>query len=78
MLPSATPGHPAWRALDPATKQGRIRELTTSIVRRPGTSALVWFDIDTDRDSGQNWRVDSSPDALEAYRQLGLDPYFAG
>ncbi len=34
--------------------------------------AVVWFDINKETD----WRVASSPKTLEAYKAMGLDPYF--
>jgi hypothetical protein len=39
----------------------------------PAICALVWFDVNKER----NWRVDSSPQTLTAYRQLAADPYFS-
>lgn len=34
--------------------------------------AVVWFDINKETD----WRIASSPGALDAYRNMALDPYF--
>lgn len=34
--------------------------------------AVVWFDINKETD----WRIDSSPPTLAAYRAMALDPYF--
>jgi hypothetical protein len=36
--------------------------------------ALVWFD----RDKETDWRVNSSPAALESFRRLALSPKWAG
>jgi hypothetical protein len=40
----------------------------------PGLRAFVWFDEHNEADC--NWRVDSSPASLAAYRAMGADPYF--
>jgi hypothetical protein len=57
-----------------------ISELEKWIKGHRAVGALVWFDTDTNTDAGvfQNWRVDSSPEALEAYQALAKDPYFSG
>jgi hypothetical protein len=34
--------------------------------------AVVWFDINKETD----WRVASSPGALDAYKAMAHDPYF--
>ncbi len=36
--------------------------------------AFYWFDEDKERD----WRVDSSPESLEAFKEAMRDPYFVG
>jgi hypothetical protein len=63
---------------DVVTKPERIRQLGAWIIDHPSVGALVWFDTDTDHGSGKNWRIDSSPAALEAYRGLATDPVFGG
>jgi hypothetical protein len=37
-----------------------------------GIKAVVWFDINKETD----WRIDSSPPTLAAYKAMALDPYF--
>lgn len=41
-----------------------------------GLIAVCWFD--TDIEKGQNWRVDQTPGAWQAWLALGRDPYFGG
>jgi beta-mannanase len=62
----------------PGPKAAWINDLATWVKARPAVAALVWFDTDTDADGVRNWRVDSTPAALNAYRQLVADPYFSG
>jgi endoglucanase len=40
----------------------------------PSIAAFLWFHVNKET----NWRVDSSPSALEAFRTVGRDPYFGG
>jgi hypothetical protein len=37
----------------------------------------VWFDTNTHGEN-QDWRIDTSASAFEAYKRLARDPYFAG
>ena len=53
-----------------------IKALQTWIVAHPEVGALVWFDTDNDKGTGDNWRIDSSPSSLAAYRALADDPHF--
>ena len=62
----------------PGPKAAWINDLAAWVKARPAVAALVWFDTDTDADGVRNWRVDSTPAALNAYRQLVADPYFSG
>jgi hypothetical protein len=43
----------------------------------PNIVAFLYFDVD---DSGANgnydWRLHSSPEAINAFRDMALDPYF--
>jgi hypothetical protein len=39
----------------------------------PGIAAFVWFHVPKEAD----WRADSSPAAMAAFRALGADPYFS-
>jgi fibronectin type III domain protein len=40
----------------------------------PRLRAIVWFDEHNEPEC--DWRVDSSPESLAAYRAMGADPYF--
>jgi hypothetical protein len=55
-----------------------IRALDSWIKAHPAVGALVWFDTDNDHNNGKNWRIDSSPSSLAAYRALATDPHFSG
>jgi hypothetical protein len=55
-----------------------IDQLAAYVVARPAIGALVWFDTDNDHGNGKNWRIDSTPSSLAAYRKLAHDPRFAG
>jgi hypothetical protein len=54
-----------------------IRSLHSWLVANPAVGAMVWFDTDDDRSSTQNWRIDSSPTALAAFRDMVNDPHFS-
>ncbi|MGZ4676445.1 MAG: glycoside hydrolase family 26 protein [Acidimicrobiia bacterium] len=59
---------------DAAGKAAWISAARTAITTRlPAVAALVWFDTEK---QGFDWRVDSSPSALDAFRALAADPYF--
>jgi endoglucanase len=54
-------------------KAAWIRDMTEKMKTQfTAIKALVWFDIDKETD----WRVASSPDTLEAYKEMAHDPYF--
>jgi hypothetical protein len=53
-----------------------IGQLAAWIVAHPPVGALVWFDTDKDKGAGKDWRIDSTPAALAAYRKLADDPRF--
>jgi hypothetical protein len=54
-----------------------IDGLVAWMKQHPGFAALVWFDTNT-HGKDQDWRIDTSASASEAYRRLARDPYFAG
>ncbi|MEN3310294.1 MAG: hypothetical protein V7603_6496 [Micromonosporaceae bacterium] len=58
------------------TRPDWIRALATWIVAHPVIAALVWFDTDTYK--GTNWRLDTTPAGIAAFRELANDPHFAG
>jgi len=55
-----------------------IDQLAAWVKAHPAIGALVWFDTDNDKGTGKNWRIDSTPTALAAYRRLVADPRFSG
>jgi endoglucanase len=60
--------------LTAAEKATWITAARTAMKNRfPAVAAFVWFDT---RKSGFDWRVDSSPASLTAFRALAADPYF--
>lgn len=42
----------------------------------PNLRAISYFDVDLTATEGFNWRLDTSSSALEAFRELALDPFF--
>lgn len=60
---TATPSKGAW-----------LRTAAADLsVRRPAVRAFIYFDR---QDSDCAWRVDSSPDATQGWRDMGAAPYF--
>lgn len=55
-----------------------ISALASWITAHPSVAALVWFDTDNDKGNTKNWRIDSTPGSLAAYRRLLADPHFQG
>ncbi|GAA0806216.1 glycoside hydrolase family 26 protein [Spirilliplanes yamanashiensis] len=62
----------------PGTKAAWTTALQAWVKEHPAVCAQVWFDTDTHPFSEENFRIDSSPDVLTAYRALARDPRFAG
>jgi Glycosyl hydrolase family 26 len=55
-------------------KAGWINDMHTALKTEfTGIQAVIWFDINKETD----WRINSSPTALAAYRSMALDPYFS-
>jgi Glycosyl hydrolase family 26 len=52
--------------------------LRSWVEQHPAVCAMVWFDTDTHPFSAENFRIDSSPDVLNAYRALASAARFAG
>ncbi|MCW2640003.1 MAG: glycoside hydrolase family protein [Dactylosporangium sp.] len=55
-----------------------IDQLAVYVTAHPAIGAVVWFDTDNDHGNGKNWRIDSTPGSLAAYRRLAGSPRFAG
>jgi hypothetical protein len=53
-----------------------IQLLHRYLLSRPEIGALVWFDTDNDKGTNMNWRIDSTPSALAAYKAMANDPRF--
>ncbi len=60
-------------AEDGGSKAAWVAEVVPSLREMPAVRALVWFDVDKERD----WRIGSSPGAEAAGRALAADPYLA-
>ena len=52
-------------------RQGLLQEVPS---RLPQVRAVIWFDIDKEAD----WRVNSSPEALAAFREVALSSQYQG
>ncbi len=61
-----------------SVKSDWIGQLQEWIIAHPAVEALLWFDTDNDHGNGKNWRIDSTPGSLAAYKTLANDPHFAG
>ncbi len=59
------------------TKPDWITMLDAWVDAHPAVGAMVWFDTDTHPWTTENFRIDSSAEALAAYRTLARDPRFA-
>lgn len=58
---------------DPTRKAGWLRRMSDTAKAWPALEAIVYFHGGTGA-----WDIDSSPQALDAYRRVGCDPYFGG
>jgi hypothetical protein len=75
--PQATGGEPG-RAGPPGESADRkarwIREAHQAARSMPGLRAVIWFNLDKRREGELDWRVNSSPAALEAFNQTFAAP----
>jgi mannan endo-1,4-beta-mannosidase len=53
-------------------KAAQITELLSTVAGRKDVVGFIWFDLNKETD----WRVDSSQDALDAFRQGAKDPRY--
>jgi hypothetical protein len=53
-----------------------INQLHDWLIANPAVGAMLWFDTDDDRSNPQNWRIDTSPSALAAFKNMVDDPRF--
>lgn len=56
-------------------RQGFLHDLPA---RFPRIRAVVWFDFDFSTKSETDWRIDSSPASLAAYRDIAASPLYQG
>ncbi len=61
---------------DPRSKPTWIRQAIESVTGTPEIQALVWYDDASGVDAYRDWRVDSSPATLAAFRELAAAPHF--
>jgi hypothetical protein len=59
------------------TKADWTTRLDRWVREHPAIAAMLWFDTDTHPWSTENFRIDSSPEMLQAYQVLAKDPRFA-
>jgi hypothetical protein len=60
---------------EPRSKPTWIREALATLEDWPEMQGLVWFDGD-EPDSVHDWRVDTTPESLAAFRELAASPLF--
>jgi hypothetical protein len=60
------------------TKADWITDFAAWVKANPAVGGVVWFDTDTNPESKERWRVDSSAASLVAYRAMARDPWFGG
>ena len=53
----------------PGQRAAWIRDAHVSLRRRPEVKAVIWFDLDKRREHEQDWRIDATPDSLEAFNE---------
>ena len=72
MIPEfGTPEDPA----NPSRKPQWITSARESLKRYFPRVHAIWY-FDTPGTKGCNWRLDTSPGSLDAWRRVGQDPYF--
>jgi hypothetical protein len=60
------------------TKPDWIAAFSRWMRQHPAVAAVVWFDTDTHRNAKEKFRIDSTPEALAAYRAMARSPRLAG
>ena len=60
------------------TKPDWIDALVVWLKAHPGVASIVWYDTDHSPGTAENFRLDSTPASLAAFRRLAGDPYFSG
>jgi hypothetical protein len=60
------------------TKPDWIDALVRWVKAHRGVAAVVWYDTDHSPGTPENFRLDSTPGSLAAFRRLAADPYFSG
>lgn len=59
----------------PAQRATWIREAYQYLQARPDVRAVVWFNLNKQREGEQNWRIDSSPESLAAFNDTFASPH---
>jgi hypothetical protein len=60
------------------TKAAWVTRFANWVRAHPDVGAVVWFDTDTHPSAPHDWRIDTDPQALAAYRAMARDRAFAG
>jgi len=60
------------------TKPDWIDALGTWVKAHPAVAAIVWYDTDHSPGTKENFRLDSTPGSLEAFKKISSDAYFSG
>ncbi|MCP4251359.1 MAG: endoglucanase [bacterium] len=58
----------------PGRKAGWIRDAFAALEHHPRVQAVVWFHFDKRREGEPNWRIDTSPEALQAFNATFAAP----
>ena len=53
----------------PGRRAQWIREAYKSLMRRPQVKTVIWFDLDKRRKGEPDWRIDATPDSLQAFNE---------
>jgi hypothetical protein len=60
------------------TKADWITDFAGWVEARPAVGGVVWFDTDTHPGTSEEFRIDSDPESLAAYRAMARNPRFGG
>lgn len=54
-----------------------IREAHQALMKRPRVKAVIWFNYDKRRENEPNWRIDVTPQSLQAFNESFAKPHRA-
>ncbi len=60
------------------TKPDWINALQQWTMSHPHVGAVCWYDTNTSPGTSDDFRIDTSPGSLEAFKAMANDPYFSG